>query len=490
MSAPHTRSGSGDRSPAVRDLVGIGFGPANLALAIAVAEHNARRPADEAVLAAFVERQEGFCWHPGMLLDGATMQVSFLKDLVTLRNPASPYSFLQYLQEHGRLPDFINQKTFFPTRVEFHDYFRWCAEDFAAHVSYGTEATRVTAARDLPGTDPDSWDVLAVHHRPAGDGPDTADTADTADARDRDTAAAAPLYAHNLVLGTGLLPRLPEGVTPGEHVWHTGELLHRTRALTGLTHRRFVVVGAGQSAAEAAEHLHRTFPEAEVCAVFARYGYSPADDSPFANRIFDPAAVDDFYAAPDDVKDRLLGYHANTNYSVVDGDLITQLYRTVYQEKVSGTERLRILNTSEVAHVREEAGGVRATVRSLIDGTACELPCDAVVYATGYAAADPRGLLGDLVGECLTDGRGRLRIGRDHRVATTPRLRAGIYLQGAGTEHTHGLTSSLLSTLAVRSGEICDSLLLSGAERAVRTDRDRPATAAAGAAPLPSGIRS
>ncbi|MFG2335751.1 lysine N(6)-hydroxylase/L-ornithine N(5)-oxygenase family protein [Streptomyces yangpuensis] len=482
MSAPHTHSGSGDRSPAVRDLVGIGFGPANLALAIAVAEHNARRSADEAVLAAFVERQEGFCWHPGMLLDGATMQVSFLKDLVTLRNPASPYSFLQYLQEHGRLPDFINQKTFFPTRVEFHDYFRWCADDFAAHVSYGTEATRVTAARDLPGTDPDAPDVLAVHHRPAGTGGDTADA--------RGTAAAAPLYAHNLVLGTGLLPRLPEGVTPGEHVWHTGELLHRTRALTGLTHRRFVVVGAGQSAAEAAEHLHRTFPEAEVCAVFARYGYSPADDSPFANRIFDPAAVDDFYAAPDEVKDRLLGYHANTNYSVVDGDLITQLYRTVYQEKVSGTERLRILNTSEVAHVRREAGGARATVRSLIDGTARELPCDAVVYATGYAAADPRDLLGDLVEECLTDGRGRLRIGRDHRVATTPRLRAGIYLQGAGTEHTHGLTSSLLSTLAVRSGEICDSLLLSGAERAVRTDRDRPATAAAGAAPLPSGIRS
>ncbi|MFF9981608.1 lysine N(6)-hydroxylase/L-ornithine N(5)-oxygenase family protein [Streptomyces erythrochromogenes] len=478
MSAPHTHTGSGERFPVVRDLVGIGFGPANLALAIAVAEHNARRSADEAVLAAFVERQEAFCWHPGMLLDGATMQVSFLKDLVTLRNPASPYSFLQYLQEHGRLPDFINQKTFFPTRVEFHDYFRWCAEDFAAQVSYGTEATRVAAAHDLPGTDPDALEVLQVHHRPAGAGP--------ADAGE------APLYAHNLVLGTGLLPRLPQGVSRGEHIWHTSELLHRTRSLTGLTHRRFVVVGAGQSAAEAAEHLHRTFPEAEVCAVFARYGYSPADDSPFANRIFDPAAVDDFYAAPDEVKDKLLGYHANTNYSVVDGDLITQLYRTVYQEKVSGTERLRILNTSEVADVREEAGGARATVRSLIDGTAAELHCDAVVYATGYAAPDPRTILGDLVDDCLTDGRGRLRIGRDHRVVTTPRLRAGIYLQGAGTEHTHGLTSSLLSTLAVRSGEICDSLLLSGAERAVRTGRDRLAAAAAGAgaAPHPSGIRS
>ncbi|MFF0551247.1 lysine N(6)-hydroxylase/L-ornithine N(5)-oxygenase family protein [Streptomyces sp. NPDC004311] len=473
MSAPHTHTGSGERFPDVRDLVGIGFGPANLALAIAVAEHNTGRPAGEAVRAAFVERQETFGWHPGMLLDGATMQVSFLKDLVTMRNPASPYSFLQYLQEHGRLADFINQKTFFPTRIEFHDYFRWCAENFTDRVSYGSEVTRVTARHgDAAG---DDVEVLAVHHRPAGGtGADGADT---------------PLYTHNIALGTGLVPRLPGGVQRGEHIWHNSELLHRTRSLTGLTHRRFAVVGSGQSAAEAAEHLHRTFPDAEVCAVFARYGYSPADDSPFANRIFDPAAVDAFYTAPDEVKDRLLGYHANTNYSVVDGDLITQLYRTVYQEKVSGTERLRILNTSEIADVRTDSAGAVATVRSLIDGTTAELPCDAVVYATGYRAPDPRDLLGDLVEECLTDGRGRLRIGRDHRVATTPRLRAGIYLQGAGTEHTHGLTSSLLSTLAVRSGEICDSLLLSGAERAVRTGRNRPAAAAA-AVPHPTGSRS
>ena len=52
-------------------------------------------------------------------------------------------------------------------------------------------------------------------------------------------------------------------------------------------------LGAGQSAAEAVDYLHRSFPDAEVCSVFAKYGYTPADDSPFANRIFDPEAVDD-----------------------------------------------------------------------------------------------------------------------------------------------------------------------------------------------------
>jgi L-ornithine N5-oxygenase len=43
-------------------------------------------------------------------------------------------------------------------------------------------------------------------------------------------------------------------------------------------------------------------------------------------------------------------------------------------------------------------------------------------------------------------------------VTTDPELACGIYLQG-GTEHTHGITSSLLSNIAIRVGEILDSVL-------------------------------
>src|SRR5581483_10624347 len=95
------------RPPKPVDVFGVGFGPSNLALAIALAEHNARRP-DRALTARFAERQERFGWHRGMLIEDATMQVSFLKDLVTPRNPVSPFSFLTYLHARGRLIDFIN----------------------------------------------------------------------------------------------------------------------------------------------------------------------------------------------------------------------------------------------------------------------------------------------------------------------------------------------------------------------------------------------
>ncbi|MFI1285663.1 lysine N(6)-hydroxylase/L-ornithine N(5)-oxygenase family protein [Streptomyces sp. NPDC020858] len=422
-----------DDAPLIHDFIGIGFGPSNVAMAIAVSEHNARVGGPEAISARFFEQQPSFGWHRGMLIDDATMQVSFLKDLVTLRNPASEFSFLCYLKSNGRLIDFINHKNLFPLRVEFHDYFEWAADKVEDMVSYAHEVVGVT-----PVTRDGVVEYLDVTVR-SGEGL----------ARHR---------ARNLVIGTGLRPVMPDGVERTERVWHNSDLLTKVDALDGSAPSRFVVVGAGQSAAENVAYLHRRFPEAEICAVFSRYGYSPADDSGFANRIFDPAAVDDYFTAPESVKRRLMDYHGNTNYSVVDIDLIDDLYRQSYQEKVLGTERLRFLNVSRLTDVKETPAKVHATVQSLVTGEETPLDADIVVFATGYRPADPLGLLGEVADRCLRDEEGRVRVERDYRIATDPGLHCGIYVQG-GTEHTHGITSSLLSNTAVRVGEILDSLL-------------------------------
>ncbi|NMH96267.1 lysine N(6)-hydroxylase/L-ornithine N(5)-oxygenase family protein [Pseudonocardia acidicola] len=417
----------------VLDVVGVGFGPSNLALAIAIAEHNAGVTPGEQLAARFVERQPRFGWHRGMLLEDATMQVSYLKDLVTLRNPGSPFSFLSYLHSRERLVDFINYGSAFPTRLEFHDYLEWAAAGFGEQVDYDAEVVEIEPVRDGAGVR-----LLDVVTR----------RADGRAVRQR---------ARNVVLATGLTPRLPRGVTLSDRIWHNCELLHKVPGVAGTTPERIAVVGAGQSAAESVDYLHRSFPTAEVCAVFARYGYSPADDSSFANRIFDPAAVDDFYTAPDEVKQQIMGYHANTNYSVVDPELIDGLYRRHYHERVAGRERLRFLNVTRVADVVEIDDRVELAVESMIDGEREVLTSDVVVYATGYRATDPLWLLGDLAGSCGRDAVGRLDIRRDYRIATTADVTAGIYVQGA-TEHTHGITSTLLSNIAVRSGEIVASI--------------------------------
>ncbi|WP_442817108.1 lysine N(6)-hydroxylase/L-ornithine N(5)-oxygenase family protein [Streptomyces sp. NBC_01334] len=423
----------------IHDVIGIGFGPSNLALSIAVEEHNTNLPADRRLNALFLERQPRFGWHRGMLIDDATMQVSFLKDLVTLRNPTSDYSFLCFLRERGRLIDFLNQKTLFPLRMEFHEYFEWAAARVSHLVSYGSEVVSVDPVRDEDG-EVAFFDVTC---RDTGSG-------ETVTRRTR-----------NVSVAMGLEPHVPPGLDLAERVWHNSELIPRATRLgeAGEPVRRAVVLGAGQSAAEAVDYLHRTFPEAEVCSVFAKYGYTPADDSPFANRIFDPEAVDVYFSAPSEVKQSLIDYHRSTNYSVVDMELIEALYATSYREKVAGRERLRFLNVSRVRAVDPGPdGGLEVAVEFLPTGERQVLAADVLVLATGYRPRDLASLLGEAAKLCLRDDGDAVRVGRDHRVETVPEVTAGLYLQG-GTEHTHGLTSTLLSTVAVRAEEIHRSVL-------------------------------
>lgn len=410
------------------DVVGIGFGPANLALAIAIEESGAP------VAMAFHERQASFGWHTGMLIEGATMQVSFLKDLATMRNPNSRYTYLTYLHAHGRLPTFINSKMIHPYRVEFHDYLRWAAAQLDEHVSYGST---VVAVRPVQGVD-GHVDLLEV----VTEGTDGARRVQR---------------ARNVVLATGIEPKLPPGVASSARIRHSSELL--TRDFGPPRHGRYLVVGAGQSAAECAEHLHRTHADAAVHTVFARYGYSVADDSPFTNAIFDPAAVDDFYRAPEQTKEALLSYHANTNYSVVDLDLGQELFRRAYLEEVRGRRRLHVHRASRLRACAETADGVEVEVESLVTGEVTRLVVDGVVHATGYRPVDPLPLLGDLADECKKDEVGGPQLDRDYRVRTSEVLRCGIYLHGAGTEGSHGLSAGLLSNTAVRAGEIARSIL-------------------------------
>lgn len=420
------------------DLAGIGFGPSNLAVAIAADEAARSGAAPRPLTHAYFERQPVFGWHRGMLIEGATMQVSFLKDLVTLRNPASEYSFVAYLHAKNRLPDFINNHTMFPSRTEFHDYLEWAALPFAGRVRYGVEVTQIK-----PVVDAGVVTHLDIVGREAG-------------RPDRQVVQ----RAANLVIGTGITPHLPDGVVTSNRVWHSARLMDAVADLAASNPRRIFVVGAGQSAAEAADCLLRRCPTAEVCTVYSRFGYGVADDSAFANRIFDPESVDLLYGAPEDIRRQMLAYHANTNYSVVDLELCQSLYRTQYEERVAGgTSRLRIMNASTVRAVEEGADGVRVDVESLLTGRVEALSADAVVYATGYRPSDPAPLLDAIAAECKHDGDGRLVLDRDYRVITSDAVACAIYLQGAVAEPSHGISAGLLSTTAVRSGEIVRSVL-------------------------------
>lgn len=80
-----------------------------------------------------------------MLFPEAQSQVSFLKDLVTQRDPTSKFSFLNFLHSTKRLDNFVNLQTFNPYRMEISNYLQWVANNLKkTEVVYNSKVTSVS----------------------------------------------------------------------------------------------------------------------------------------------------------------------------------------------------------------------------------------------------------------------------------------------------------------------------------------------------------
>src|SRR5262249_3118099 len=100
----------------IYDLIGIGCGPANLALG-ACLQDAAESTGGCDLRWPPLEAKPHFAWHPGLLLENASIQNSVLKDLALIRDPRSRFTFLNYLKEKGRLFEFLNLRDLYPSRI-------------------------------------------------------------------------------------------------------------------------------------------------------------------------------------------------------------------------------------------------------------------------------------------------------------------------------------------------------------------------------------
>ncbi len=430
----------------IHDLIGIGFGPSNVALAIALQEQ--AQGGGREVDALFIERQNSFAWHPHMLLDHAHMQISFLKDLATQRNPSSRYTFLNYLHKKSRLQDFINLKTFFPSRHEFNDYLSWAAGHFADQVAYGEEVMEV-----LPEMRDGRVALLRVRARSA-DGRIT----------ERRTRA--------LVVSVGGSANVPEAFQPfsgDARVFHSSRYLEAIRGHGDA--RRVAVIGAGQSAAEIFLDLHNRGGVAVDLITRAR-AFKPSDDSPFVNEIFNPEYTDYVFGHGEPERAALIREFLNTNYAAPDLDLIQDIYEVLYRQKVSGVHKHRFLRRHDVQRVLATGQGITLTLGDLDRGTTDTACYQAIVLATGYQRITHHRLLasmGDYLGDFSVD--------RNYRIQTGSDFLPAIYLQGC-CEPSHGLSDTLLSITSVRTAEISQALSAALSRQSHDTARGATALAA------------
>lgn len=421
------------------DVVGIGFGPSNLALAIALEERT--RNSRSEFFPLFIEQQPQFKWHGGMLLPGADMQICFLKDLVAQRDPTSPFTFVNYLHQKGRLEAFINCRTFYPSRMEFDDYLRWVAKEFRDVTAYGETITAVE-----PVTKGNAVTSLRVRSQ-LRDGDETV------------------RIARNLVVAVGGAPYVPPVF---EACVGDARLLHSSRYLTsvdgigcGWKPGRVAIIGGGQSAAEVTVDLHGRFPDAHIDLIFRGHALKPSDSSPFVNEVFNPEATDFMFRQTPERREAIVRNFRNTNYAVVDGDLLEQLYRLRYLHRVNGEERIGLFPRSEIAHVRAVPAGIEIEAFDTFSGNRLRNSYDAVILATGYDRESPLPFL-----EPIREHIEGCEIDRNYRLVTGKSFQPEIYLQGY-SEASHGLSDTLLSVLAFRSAEIADSLVHAQSQRDV-----------------------
>ncbi|KAL8971553.1 MAG: hypothetical protein Q9183_001001, partial [Haloplaca sp. 2 TL-2023] len=284
------------------DLVCIGFGPASLAIAIALRDRriNAR--------VLYLEKQKSFMWHAGMLLPNARMQISFLKDMATLRDPTSEFTFINYLKTKNRLVAFTNLSTFLPLREEYNDYMSWCASHFEDDVQYASEAVSVSAINNDFGGPTDGWQITS---------------------RDTETNQRSTVTAKNAVIAIGGKPRIPVDVPEDLKSCVIHSSSYSTAIARSLpdpqTEYAIAVVGGGQSSAEIFNDLQTRYPSSSATLFTGASALKPSDDSPFVNEVFDPERVDKFYHLPHEPRQMSIKSDKATNYGVVRPELIDQL---------------------------------------------------------------------------------------------------------------------------------------------------------------------
>lgn len=392
----------------------MGVGPFNLSVAALL------HPLE--VRARFFERSPEFHWHAGLLFDESTLQVSFLKDLVTLADPTSPFSFLSFLFATRRLYRFINADLPRVSRREFNQYFRWACDRLPS-VEMGKTVESVSFEGDTFLLDVGGERVRA----------------------------------RNLVLGTGLGPAVPACARPhlGATVFHASSFLRQGLDPRG---KRIVVVGGGQTGAELVHQLlldPQRLP-AGIHWITRRSNYLPLDESAFTNELFTPAYSAHFFSLPPEEKERLLSEQKLASNGVSSG-LLQQIYRRLYElEFLSGPGRICALHVErELVDVAPDHGAWRVEFRHLHGGGGETLLADVVILCTGWEYRRPE-FLGPLADRIPFDARG-FTVRRDFSVEWDGPEENRIYVQNAA-RHTHGVAEPNLSLMAWRAATIVNSL--------------------------------
>lgn len=402
--------------PAHVFCLGIGAGPANLSLACLMFGRK-----DMSNL--FVDRKPEFTWHDGQQIAGSSLQVSMLKDLVSLSDPTNPFSFLSYLHSMGRVYHFLNARFEAVPRREFRDYMAWVSRR-NPNITFGEEVVSVEF---------DGCFRVRTSHR--------------------------SLSADNISVAVGNTPWTPPYAGPmSRRSFHISEFMSKGTDLAGL---RVAVVGGGQSGAEAFLDLvsrpQKELPR-RVSWLSRRSNFLPLDDSPFTNDFYMPDHCEYFAGLPPATRDDFNRRHVLTSDGISESTL-RAIYQRIYVHRFleDAPDLLALYPNREVFALRgDDASGFQLSVRHNHEPRSVEqLDFDVIVWATGFRPA-PMPFLAPIAGRIEREGD-EYRIDSGYAACWDGPPQHRIFLQNAARAQ-RGLADPNLSLLAWRSQRILDRL--------------------------------
>ncbi|MBT2429138.1 SidA/IucD/PvdA family monooxygenase [Streptomyces sp. ISL-112] len=411
------------------DLVGVGIGPFNLSLA-------ALADGVPGFRSLFLDAKPAFSWHPGLLMEGTTLQVPFLADLVTMADPTSPWSYLNYLRSHERMFKFFFSERFHIPRREYDHYCRWVAERLPS-CQFDAEVTSLEWDENA--------DAFVVVHRSA-------------------SGAETRILARQVVLGVGTNPVVPDPLRPLLTDAHVGRVLHsadyRTHRARLAATDDVTVIGSGQSGAEVALDLLRHQDGDGQGGPYVRWlarttAFAPMEYSKIGLEHFTPDYIRYFRELPEVTRERLVREQWQL-YKGVSEETLGEIYDELYERTIGGGEPRATLQPGvEIVAAQADGEGYLLTCRTQQQDSLFEVRTSAVVSATGYTASRPVFLesMGDLVD---WDDRGRYQIDGEYRVALDPRVSGTLYVQNAEM-HTHGVGAPDLTLGAWRAATILNA---------------------------------
>ncbi|MFD2166168.1 lysine N(6)-hydroxylase/L-ornithine N(5)-oxygenase family protein [Thalassotalea euphylliae] len=403
----------------ILDFVAVGLGPFNLSLAC-LTDHL------EDLSGVVLEQRSRFDWHPGMMIDGVTLQTPFMSDLVTLADPTNPYSYLNYSKLKGRLYSFYIRESFFLLRQEYNQYCQWATEQLN-NLRFNTQVQSVVY---LP--EHSCYHIQCV---------------------EQSNGEAIDYFARQLVLGTGPAPHLPENLEPLKTALvHSSQYLPRKAMLQNA--KSIAVVGSGQSAAEIFYDLLQEAPEKgyHVTWLTRANRFFPLEYTKLTLEMTSPEYVDYFYNLPSEKRDELIGQQQNL-YKGINSCLINDIYDLLYQQGVAGYQCATLATNSALVDITAtQEQQFCLSVHHKEQEQDYELNAEQVVMATGYSYKVPA-FLKAIESHINWDEKGRYAVDRLYSIDNNK----SIFVQNAEI-HTHGFVTPDLGMACYRNSQIINQL--------------------------------